>query len=508
MPQFDSSAEDSTRSSDSAPSDRDADAFPPTPAAEPSGGSRIRAVAELLARVREAEKSPDGLPAPLARAAELLRRKRRNGLSLEEAAERALASDEDVFPEPELIWEKPTADSQNVRERKFFAAEKLGSAFPQTRGALSRAAGTMTVSRWSAEWQIEAESAVNAFAEAAEKLGAAEAGFTAATGLLPRAGTLGAFKNLLRLAESLSAVRGEPVELVLGGNAEKELETLREAATLVECSERHKSLLSLPYPESAYTDPRLEEWLKTWNSAESANPISRRLKRRRVARALRELAGNAEKDPLDPRVDLGNLIALGNGEKEFKEKFAELERRCPSLIRGTRPHGALARTTALEKARAGTVEALAQLEDVPEKRDAWRGVIEKWIRGNEPAFAAGGAADDALAAAKTALGEFDARREELFETTGAAFSARASGVADVLAFAREMLGDREVWRAVCDWNAAALAAERRGMAAFASAIRAGTLPAENAKSFFEICYCRRWAEAVAEEEADALFAEA
>lgn len=461
---------------------------------------KFREIAKLLDRVNEAETAAgDGAGTAdetLARAAEFLREKRANGLSVADAVNIVREARGDV-PALDLIWEKPEADTMNVRERKFAAAENLGAAFPRASGALTRAAGTIASPKWSAAWQSAAEKAAENFAEAAEAIAEKAADFTAATGLLPLAGTLGALKNLLKLVGALLAVRGEPDALVLGADAEKTLATLREAAALAESCARHKALLSLPYPENACENPHLEEWLKLWNEAEISRALPRWRKRRKVVRALRELAGNAEKEPLDPRVDLGNLIALRASRSEFSEKFSETEAAFPSLIRGLEPCGALARIDALEKARAAVAAALAELECFPEKRDAWQTAFSRWLGGNDAAFAPGGAVEKALRETKSALAKFDECRTALFDATGTAFSANARSAQDAAAFAREMLADRKLWRDVCDWNRAALAAERRGMAALAEAVRAGTVPAERSREIFEVNYCRRWAEAVA-----------
>lgn len=420
---------------------------------------------------------------------EALFAKRANGLTLAEAARVAFSAGDDV-PALALVWENPAADTVNVRERKFAAAENLGAAFPRTGGALSRAAGSIASSKWSDAWQKAAEKASEDFAAAAENLGEKAADFTAATGLLPRAGTVASLKKLLRLVGALIAVRGEPAELALGADAEKNLETLRAAATLAESCARHKALLSLPYPDDACGDPRLDAWLDLWNEAEISRAFPRWRKRRKVVRALRELAGDAKKNPIDPRVDLGNLIAIRESRREFAEKFAETEKAFPSLLSGTEARGALPRIEVLEKARAAVAEALAELSDVPEKRDAWEAAFARWLGGNDAAFASGGNVEKALNEASSALALFDESRAALFDATGVSFSATQRSAQDAAAFAKEMLADRALWRSVCDWNRAALAAERRGMAALAEAVRAGTVPAERSREIFEISYCR------------------
>lgn len=488
------------------------DASTPNSPSEAVPADEIRALAALIERARASENSPESAPddaGASARLAEILRAKRGNGLSLEDAVAAALAAEDEAPPSPPLalIWENPLADTANVRERKFSVAAGLGEAFPKTGGALARAAGAITAAKWSAAWQSAAEEAAENFAAAAENLSARAADFTAATGLLPAAGTLSSFRALLRLVSALLAARGEDggsEALVLGAEAEKTLASLREAAMLVECAARHKALLSLPYPEDACEDSRLKEWFKIWTDSEFSRTPARWMKRRKIFRALRELAGGTEKDPLDPRVDLGNLIAIRNCRLEFSEKFSGFPKKFPTLFRGFEPCGALARIDALERARAGTAAALKNLENVPEKRDAWRAVFSRCLGGSGEAFRKGGDAEKALAAAQSALEAFEARRGELFEKTGVTFSPSASGAEDASAFAREMLADRASWRDVCAWNSAAIAAERRGMAALASAVRAGTVPAGRARDVFVREYCRRWAAAVVESEPELL----
>ncbi len=431
---------------------------------------------------------------------EILRRKRKNGLSLAEAIAFALAH-EDV-PAVELAWEKPLADSENMRSRKIETAQALAGTFAEAREALSRPAGTITVTRWSPAWQRDAENAVRAFSDAAETLSASAADFTAATGLLPLAGTLKEFRALLGLVGALLAVRDEDSSLVLGADAAEKLSALKEAATLSENLSRHESLLSLPYPANAADCPKLEPLLKTWREAEISRAFPRWMKRRKVFRALRELAGGTKKNPLDPRVDLGNLIAVHTCRGEFAEKFSALAKTFPSLA-GTA--GTLPRIDALEKARAAVAAALERLENFPEKREAWSTVITRWLTGKDPAFAVGGATEKALAEASAAFAKFNDARKSLAEIAGTLLPESATATAETAGeFAQAMLEDLDAWKKICAWNAAALAAERRGMGALAENVRNGNVPAEHAAEIFENNYCRRWAEAVCESEPEIL----
>lgn len=439
-----------------------------------------------------------GMPAPDSEdeIAEILRRKRRNGLSLADAARAVLAAGPDISA-PEPVWENPEADTEKSRMRKFAAAESLGAAFPPASEALKGAAGRISAAKWSARWQNVAESAARNFIDAAGTLVGAAADFSAATGLFPPDGSLGALERLAKLVGALVAVRGEDPRLMFGDAAGKNLEELRAATQLAESLGRHRELLSLAYPESASGDERLEAWLKLWNDAEISRAFARWRKRRQVVRSLRELAGGAKETPLDPRVDLGNLIALRESRKEFSEKYSVVAAAFPSFFDGSGLRDARKRLDALEKTRAGTAAALARLENLPEKRDAWASVFARWLGGNEAAFAAGGEIEKALVALKAALEGFAARRAEFVAAAGTELSPEETeSPAAAAAFVRRLLEARGSWRAVCEWNAAALGAERRGMASFAEAVRAGTLAPERAKTVFEARYCRRWAEAV------------
>lgn len=432
--------------------------------------------------------------------AEILLRKRKNGLSLAEAIEFALAHE--ALPAVELAWEKPLADTENMRLRKIQTAQALAGTFVEARDVLSRPAGTITTARWTPAWQRDAEKAVREFSASAETLSASAADFTAATGLLPLAGTLKEFRALLGLVGALIAVRDEDSALVLGADAAEKLSALREAATLSENLGRHESLLSLPYSENAAESPALEPLLKTWREAENARAFPRWVKRRKVVRALRELAGGTKQKPLDPRVDLGNLIAVRTCRGELAEKFSELAKAFPSLVGIA---GALPRIEALEKARDAVAAALERLENFPEKREAWNTVIARWLAGTDPAFAAGGATEKALAEANAALAKFNEAKNALAEIAGTALPSAATETAETAGnFAQAMLADIDSWKKICEWNAAALAAERRGMRAFAENVRNGNVPADRVEEFFKTDYCRRWADAVCESEPEIL----
>ena len=274
-----------------------------------------------------------GTPAPDSEdeIAEILRRKRRNGLSLADAARAVLAAGSDISA-PEPVWENPESDTEKSRMRKFAAAESLGAAFPPASEALKGDAGRISAAKWSARWQNVAESAARNFIDAAGTLVGAAADFSAATGLFPPDGSLGALERLAKLVGALVAVRGEDPRLMFGDAAGKNLEELRAATQLAESLGRHRELLSLAYPESASGDERLEAWLKLWNDAEISRAFARWRKRRQVVRSLRELAGGAKETPLDPRVDLGNLIALRESRKEFSEIYDVVAAAFPSFF--------------------------------------------------------------------------------------------------------------------------------------------------------------------------------
>lgn len=437
----------------------------------------------------------------LAKLPKILHEKRQNGLSLAEAVGVICAGE--GLPEIELRWERgsPATDTQNMRERKMRVAAELAEKFAETQGCLARAAGKIASPTWSQGWQRKAEHATKALRDAAEKLDNALVDLTVATGLLPASGTLVHQKEWLKLTEALLAVRGEAPELVLGEDAVKNLETLRSAAVLADNCARHKSLLSLPYAPEAADDPGLEDLLKTWREAEISWVLPRWLKRRKVIRALRVLADGTQSVPLDPRVDLGNLIAIRSCKKDFAEKYTEISAAFPSLIKNLDSVGVIPRIAALEKARMLATAALEKLESVPEKREAWCVAIRRWVGGKDPAAAPGGAIPKALEAANAALVDFTAAQTAFEEAVGTVLGRSFfESLADAVRFAEEFFADHEAWRNICDWNGAALAAERRGMTALTAAVRAGEIAPEKIGEVFEVNYCRDWAEAMFDSE--------
>lgn len=430
---------------------------------------------------------------------------RRNGLSL--AAALALAERVADVPAVDLVWENPPEDSFNVRERKLRVAEDLGIRFPKTCGALSRAAGAITATKWSQVWQDSAERALLELSQSAGLLGEASVNFAVATGLIPVGGTIRSIANLQKLVGALLAARGEEAYLVLEKTGDSTLVRLREAASLVENCARHKSLLSLPYPEDAPENPSLESWLKLWNEAAFSGAFPRWMKRRKVVAALRRLAGCSTRSPLDPRVDLGNLIAIRVCRADFSEKFSDLTKAFPRLFPGMEPCGALDRVAVLEKARRAADAALTRLESVPEKREAWKTVFERWLGGGDPAFAASGIVEHVFEETGKALAAYEAAKATTEEVFGESISERWGETPDsVRAFSEELLADKPLWREVCSWNAVEIAAARRGMGALAEAVRTEALPASEARSVFDAAYCRRWAEALLGAEENASFA--
>lgn len=420
----------------------------------------------------------------------------KNGLSI--AVALATVAQGEGLPEIDLVWENPLADTFNIRERKQRVAEELGERLPKTGGALTRAAGGIKTSRWSSAWQQATEKAAKKLSATADALAEASANFAVATGLIPSGGTVRAISDLQKLVGALFAVRGENSSLVLDGTTELTLSRLRDAASLVENCARHKSLLSLKYPENASENPELESWLKIWNEAEFSRAFPRWMKRRKVVAALRKLAGCSTQSPLDPRVDLGNLIALRSCKAEFSGKYSDLSKAFPSLLPGMKPCGALARIASLEKARRAVAGALMSLESVPEKREAWLAVISRWLGGSDIAFAKSGLVETIFHEVESALAEFGEARAYLAELLGVEpWEQDIFGETPESAktFAENVLADRERWRDVCQWNSSALAAARRGMSALVDALLAGTLEASDAKRAFDVAYCKRWAEA-------------
>lgn len=429
-------------------------------------------------------------------------RTRKNGLSLAQA--QAVISGSEGVPAVNLIWENPLADTQNMRERKMRVAAELGERFSKTAGCLSHAAGRIAVLRWSADWQKKTVLAAQNLVATAEALAEASARFAAETGLIPAGGTVAAIRDLQKLVGALLSVRGERADLVLGEQAEAELERLREAASLAENCANHKALLSLAYPEDACGNANLEIWLKWWNETEFSRAFPRWRKRRKVVAALRELAGEKTRSPLDPRVDLGNLLAMRFCKKEFADKFSKLEKAYPSFLAGMKPCGALTRIAVLEKARRQVVAARERLASVPEKCEAWMAVFARWLSGNDIAFKKSGSTEKAFEELGNALAGFDKATAELAEMIAAESTIIAGATPEeARAFAEELLSDSERWNAVCAWNATALAASRRGMELWVQAVRSGELPADQAFAAFEAEYCRRWFDAVCAADAGA-----
>ena len=427
----------------------------------------------------------------------LLRQKHKNGLSFEEALAAVEVGND--LPVPELIWESPLADTFNIRERKLSVAKELGERFPKTEGCLARASGEIGVVKWNSAWQREAELASERLGAAARELAEASAGFACVSGLIPPGGTLVAIRDLQNLTGALLAVRGEDSKLVFGDDAETELSRLRDAVAVAENCARHQSMLSLSYPENAWAEKNLELWLKWWNEAAFSRAFPRWMKRRKVVSALRMLAGEKSKSPSDPRVDLGNLIAIRVCKKEFEENYRGLSDAYPSLLPGMKPCGASERVAALEKARKAVVAVSQALSSVPEKQDAWLAVLSRWMSGEDPAFFKSGPVEKAFDSVSKALAEVSAARRALAELLNREHIASSCETPEALAaFAEELYADRERWAAVCAWNMSAIAAERRGMSAVADLIRAGTLAAESAVRAFNAEYCRRWLVAAAE----------
>lgn len=422
---------------------------------------------------------------------------RGNGLSLAAAAETVLRGAEKNVPEIALTWAEPLKDSENIRQRKIKTAENLGRAFARADGCLERAAGTLGIRAWSETWQKNAELAAENLIAAAKKLDAAAADWTTVSGLLPLAGTLPALRETVRLVGALLDVRGEDATLISDDSCAEKLEKLCAATALAENCARHKALLSLPYPESASKNPHLEKLLRVWNEAEFSPAFLRGLRRKKVFAALRNLAGTPKRDSADPRVDLGNLIAVRNCEEEFEENFSEIRNAFPGFFADSDFPKTASRLSAIKKARMEVAAMLAKLESVPEKRDAWATVIARWLRGNDPAFAAGGEVENAFAALASALENFRKCVGESEILTGTVLPEKVAEFASATGdFIAELLADRGRWRAVCAWNAAVFSSGRRGMGELVAAVKNRSVPAESAAFVFEVNYCRRWAEAV------------
>lgn len=426
----------------------------------------------------------------------ILHKKRENGLSLADAV--GVICNGEALPSIDFTWEEPLADSLAMRERKVKIVGDLSAAFKDVRDVLARESGKISVQRWSQAWQRSTEAAAKALGSAGKNFRSALTQLVAVAGLAPQTQTLALQSAWVALLDAVLAVRGESSELVLGSEAKARLESLRAAATLAENCARHKALLSLPYPANASADPSLDALLKTWREGEISWALPRWLKHRKVIRALRILADGTPEMPLDPRVDLGNLIAIRTCKKEFAEKYSAIVTAFPSLVKDCDSVGRLPRIHALEKARAQAETLLSQVGSEPETQAAWRSAIEAWMRlpaGTDSALtqalaqtqAAWTVVTEALAALCTATGML--KKADTFES-----------IESPEQFAENLLVDRELWRDICAWNESVKAAERRGIDTFAEALRSGAVTPETVCAVFEVNYCRRWAEAVYDSE--------
>lgn len=429
---------------------------------------------------------------------EILHRKRENGLSLADAV--GVICNGEALPEIDLQWDDPLADSANIRERKLKIAAELKTAFDETHGTLAKAAGKITAQKWSQAWQRSAETSVKALDVSAKKFARSLKQLCEVAGTQPFAETLEAQKSWLELLAAVLAVRGENAELVTGNSAGTQLETLRSAAALAENCAAHKALLSLPYCENAPDDPDLDTLLKTWQEAEISWVIPRWLKRRKVVRALRMLAGGSAELPQDPRVDLGNLIAIRTCKKDFAENYSAIAAAFPSLVKDCNSTGVLPRIEALQKAQKLVSAALKTVEDDVEKYGDLQDSVKRRMNGNAATDKEIAALSSSLAEAQSALAGFAEAKAAFSVATGAFENEAFESTEAVAAFVAEALSDRESWRDICAWNATATAAERRGMAALANAVRGGSIASDSVQAVFEVNYCRRWAEAVYDAE--------
>ncbi|MGN0834828.1 MAG: DUF4011 domain-containing protein [Candidatus Spyradosoma sp.] len=421
---------------------------------------------------------------------------RRNGLSFADAVGVVCSREDD--PKIELVWKNPADATAGNRRKKQDVAKELGRTFAAAAPVLAGAAGSIGVrGAWKLEEQGAAETSAREFADAARELGALADAFLAAARLADFAGEAPLSRERLRalrgLVAALLAVRGEAdaAALVFGADGAKNLAALREAARLVEACATHRGRLSLPYGATATDAPELDALLRLWDESKISWALPRWLKQRKVVRALRVLAGGSEKTPEDPRVDLGNLVALRDKKREFAEKFSALADAFPSLLKKDLSDcGALARLDALDAARAA-LDAAAEAT-APGARGAFRAALEETFRG------------DAYSSAEKALSDVNAA-EEAFAKKRAAFETRFAAplpeaalvsAESARAFAEETLAAREFWGSVAEWNAAAKRASDNGMAAFVAALLDGSLAADAVERVFETNYCRRWTEAI------------
>jgi len=440
------------------------------------------------------------------RTQKILNGKRKCGLSLADAI--AVICGNESAPKLDFHWQNsPAEESENARENRRQSATDLATTFTGTRGSLARASGFISHANWNPQWQRETEKSAKVFLKKIENLREKISAFTETTGLIAPAGTLKSFETLFKRIDTLLPIRGENPSLVLAPDAAKKLAEIRAAATLAENCAMHHSRLSLPYRDDAPNSPELESLLQTWREAEISWFLPKFFKKRKVLRALRLLADSGTPISTEPdaRVDLGNLIAIRNCRAEFSQKYSALANAFPSLIKGPDSCGALPRISALEKATNAVSSALAELSDVPEKRDAWQAVFARWLDKKNPDFAVGGNVEKTLVAATSALEELAVARQSLEEIIGNSLAFLAKNSPEKISeFIKEFLADSELWRDVCSWNKAANTAKNRGLETLANAVRDGSVPANESENVFNVNFCRAWAEAIFEQEPELL----
>lgn len=442
----------------------------------------------------------------LLRTQEILHKKRKCGLSLADAI--GVVCGNESVQKLDFRWQNSPADEgENAVTNKRNTAAELASALEGTRGSLARAAGFIAQTNWTPQWQRSTEKSLGEFLQKIEDSREKISAFTEATGLIAPAGTLKSFETLFKRASAILSVRGEDPALVIAPDATKKLAEIRAAATLAENCALHHRRLSISYRDDAPSSPALEDLLRTWNEAEISWAVPKFFKKRKVLRELRLLAdaGTPAKAVPDARVDLGNLLAIRNCRAEFSQKYSALAEAFPSLLTGADSCEALPRITALEKAANAVADALGELSDVPEKRDAWQAVFSRWLDEKNPNFAAGGNVGTALSAATESLDALAHARQSVEDLAGNSFGFLAKKTPDELAaFAKEFIADAELWRDVCSWNKAAQAAKNRGIESLAEAVRNGSVPADAAENVFFVNFCRAWADAVFEQEPELL----
>ena len=272
-----------------------------------------------------------------------------------------------------------------------------------------------------------------------KQAGKSEAGAT----LRHAAGAEGMAPEVLReLAELVTEASGRDLSPLFPEAAGKTLGALRLLVEHAAECRRLRSILSLPYPETAFSAPELPELQRIWVESRLANFITRSLKTKRVEKGLQALAGCREKP--DCQKDLETLMALAKQTEALNRVAQELP---PPLHDG-------AHTTAEHLAEAEKwAERLATLI---QKEPEAEMVLHNLASPNSEAHRA----LVAWTAEQEKLTPLLRRLDALLGCSPAA--ARGLSNTPPAQWARELLSLRHRWHDIVLWNETARSSGERG----------------------------------------------